>query len=180
MIKMRAKFFVAALLAASASAIPAKATTTLAWTLSNVTFADGATATGTFTTDSTNGNLVSYNLFTTAGSSLGAFHYDANTSKKYGDNNFGPNSFLVQTLDFHRYINLEFNNPLTGGGFDAITITNESSFECNNCNPNRYVTAGYATSVTASVPEPLSWALMVVGFGLVGVAARRRTTALPA
>jgi hypothetical protein len=179
MIKMRAKFFVAALLAASASAIPAKAATTLAWTLSGVTFDDGGTATGTFTTDSTNGNLLSYDLSTTAGTTLGAFHYDATTSKKYGDNNFGSNSFLVQTLNFHRYINLAFNNPLTGGGFDAITI-GQNSFECNNCTPDRYVTAGYATSVTASVPEPLSWALMVVGFGLVGVAARRRTTALPA
>jgi hypothetical protein len=33
---------------------------------------------------------------------------------------------------------------------------------------------------TGAVPEPVSWALMVVGFGLVGAAARRRTTTLTA
>jgi hypothetical protein len=180
MIKMRAKFFVAALLAASASAIPAKATTTLAWTLSGVTFDDGGTATGTFTTDSTNGNLVSYDLFTTAGLSLGAFHYDATTSEKNGDNFFTPNSFLISDTNGARYIDLAFVNPLTSGGVDALVI-GQNSFELINFGAIRNVTAGFATtSVTASVPEPLSWALMVVGFGLVGVAARRRTTALPA
>jgi hypothetical protein len=34
-------------------------------------------------------------------------------------------------------------------------------------------------SLTA-VPEPASWALMLAGFGLVGLAARRRTTTLAA
>ncbi len=35
-------------------------------------------------------------------------------------------------------------------------------------------------SGTDSVPEPASWALMIVGFGMVGVAARRRKAALAA
>lgn len=35
-------------------------------------------------------------------------------------------------------------------------------------------------TVTAAVPEPASWALLVVGFGLVGVSARRRTTVVAA
>ncbi|MGI4876171.1 MAG: FxDxF family PEP-CTERM protein, partial [Janthinobacterium lividum] len=43
--------------------------------------------------------------------------------------------------------------------------------------------ASVGSSVTfalAEVPEPASWALMVVGFGMVGFAARRRTTAVAA
>nr|WP_295661618.1 FxDxF family PEP-CTERM protein [Polymorphobacter sp.] len=43
--------------------------------------------------------------------------------------------------------------------------------------------ASVGSSVTfalAAVPEPASWALMVVGFGMVGFAARRRTTAVTA
>ena len=35
-------------------------------------------------------------------------------------------------------------------------------------------------SVTGEVPEPASWAMMIAGFGLIGVAARRRRSALPA
>lgn len=35
-------------------------------------------------------------------------------------------------------------------------------------------------SLTAAVPEPAMWALMVGGFGLVGVAARRGRTAVAA
>jgi hypothetical protein len=35
-------------------------------------------------------------------------------------------------------------------------------------------------ATTGAVPEPASWALLVVGFGLVGVAARRRKAAVAA
>ena len=35
-------------------------------------------------------------------------------------------------------------------------------------------------SLTAAVPEPATWGLMIAGFGLVGVAARRRGTAVAA
>ena len=35
-------------------------------------------------------------------------------------------------------------------------------------------------SVTAAVPEPATWALMLAGFGFVGFAARRRATAVSA
>nr|WP_295661611.1 FxDxF family PEP-CTERM protein [Polymorphobacter sp.] len=43
--------------------------------------------------------------------------------------------------------------------------------------------ASVGSSITfalAAVPEPASWALMVAGFGLVGFAARRRTTTVTA
>lgn len=33
-------------------------------------------------------------------------------------------------------------------------------------------------SVTAAIPEPASWAMLITGFGLVGAAARRRRTAI--
>lgn len=35
-------------------------------------------------------------------------------------------------------------------------------------------------SVTGAIPEPASWAMLIVGFGLVGVAARRRKTVVTA
>ena len=46
-----------------------------------------------------------------------------------------------------------FINPRVGGGFDVSSI---------------------APAVTGAVPEPASWALLTVGFGLAGSALRRR------
>lgn len=35
------------------------------------------------------------------------------------------------------------------------------------------------TLASATVPEPASWALMIGGFGMTGIAMRRRKTLLP-
>jgi hypothetical protein len=52
--------------------------------------------------------------------------------------------------------------PRIGGG----TVANIADFAPNN-----------ATITSGAVPEPASWALMVAGFGLVGIARRRATLA---
>ncbi len=38
----------------------------------------------------------------------------------------------------------------------------------------RRVSSGVVTTITQAVPEPATWAMMLVGFGLVGTALRRR------
>jgi hypothetical protein len=43
-----------------------------------------------------------------------------------------------------------------------------------------YVPASDGTLSIAAVPEPALWGLMIVGFGLTGIAARRRTAAVAA
>ena len=175
---MKTRTIAAAALAALTVALPAKAVT-LAWTLSGVTFDDGGTAIGTFTTDSTNGHLMTYSIDTIAGSTFGAFHYDPTTSLIFANNFFGSNSFTVSNTAFTRQINFAFVNPLTSGGVDPFaTGWYRPSYECNNCVSMRVVTGGVAT--TATVPEPASWALLVAGFGLVGVIARRRTVRVAA
>ncbi len=40
------------------------------------------------------------------------------------------------------------------------------------------LTVGYEPAAATAVPEPASWAMMIAGFGLVGGAMRRRTTAV--
>jgi hypothetical protein len=146
------------------------------WTLEGVTFDDGGTASGTFSIDSSTGDLVSYDITTTDGTTLVGTVFDPSTAPfvAYGD--YGPNSFLLLTVAGTRYITLEFLNPLTSGGTDPIIpgydpVSNTGSYECNNCAPARFVTAGEATSLP--VPEPSTWAMMVAGFAALGFAAYR-------
>ncbi len=47
-------------------------------------------------------------------------------------------------------------------------------------NDGQYFFDATGVSFSAAIPEPTSWALMIVGFGMVGFAARRRTTAVAA
>ncbi len=59
-----------------------------------------------------------------------------------------------------------FFNFVVTGGYDEVHLiqNNGGGFELDN------VTVG----TTAAVPEPATWGLMLVGFGLVGFSARRR------
>lgn len=163
----------AASVVALASAGSAQAAS-IVWTLSNVTFDDGATASGTFTVDSVTGQTTSVNISTTAGL-LSAFTYDGMNSQIFSNNLF-PNSFLAAHVpNIDRYLNLTFTGLLTAPGSNPLALgifPNPSSFECNNCNVVRYAISGLAT---AAVPEPATWAMMIAGFGLVGAAMRRRS-----
>jgi hypothetical protein len=90
------------------------------WTLEGVTFDDGGTASGTFSIDTSTGHLVSYDITTTAGSTLGGTVYDPSTAPFVGYSDYGPNSFLLITATGTKYITVEFLNPLTSGGIDPI------------------------------------------------------------
>lgn len=141
------------------------------WTLEGVTFDDGGTASGTFSINSSTGHLVSYDITTTAGSTLGGTVYDPSTAPSVGYGDYGPNSFLLITAPGTTYITLEFLNPLTSGEIDPIvtgydSTTNTGSYECNNCFPFRLVTAGEAISLP--VPEAPTWTMMLVGFAGLG------------
>ncbi|NIJ06523.1 hypothetical protein FHS31_000105 [Sphingomonas vulcanisoli] len=58
-----------------------------------------------------------------------------------------------------------------GNAIGDATIQSEGSFSMEDASPN---------APGASVPEPASWALIVLGFGAIGLAVRRRRNALPA
>ncbi len=60
-------------------------------------------------------------------------------------------------------------------GTNVLTFTVRNFANGAGSNPT-----GLRVEVSGAVPEPTSWALLVAGFGLVGVAARRRVRAVAA
>jgi hypothetical protein len=54
-------------------------------------------------------------------------------------------------------------------------------FDQNNADNTEHVTATVTTAITTGVPEPSTWAMMILGFAGIGAMTyRRRKTALPA
>ena len=57
-----------------------------------------------------------------------------------------------------------------GGSVSNLTLN------CDSCSGFTYHQFGDTTFTLSAVPEPASWALMIAGFGMVGVAVRRRSS----
>jgi hypothetical protein len=168
---MNKKFFsgLALGVALSTAALSVQATP-ITYTLTGVTFADGATATGSFVFDSTTHLSSAFNISTTPGI-LTAFDWSKANSGLYFGGGAGINNFTLITTDGRRVFNFSFMDPFTNaGGTNLINLA--STYECYNCSPFRRVTAGSVTS--NPVPEPGTLALMLPVFGALVFGARRQ------
>jgi hypothetical protein len=176
---MKMSLFRTAIIAASlilSTALPAHAAL-MTWNLSGVTFTDGTVATGSIVMDPTARTSGNFSVSTFDGT-LSARTFDNSNSGLYFGGGAGPNNFILFDNRGQRYLNFSFVNALNplGGDF-ALNLA--SSYECGNCSPFRFVTAGSLTTAQASaVPEPATTALLIPALGMLGWMTRRRKAQL--
>ncbi|MBB3691801.1 FxDxF family PEP-CTERM protein [Sphingomonas sp. BK580] len=98
--------------------------------------------------------------------------------------------FSVNDLDFYSVtINgIAATITKTGGGQNEVAFVNSVPITAGKL--NELVVTGYSrgngayggqatfTPISSAVPEPATWAMMIMGFGVVGYAMRRRRTAV--
>jgi hypothetical protein len=143
--------------------------TPLTWTLQNVTFSDGGTATGSFVYDASTETVVSYSISVSGGNTtvFPPFVYqnggadNTGTSVVSGDGVIDFNTDLES--GFHqRFLALPVL-PLPASGTQALDLTNPYGAECYDCNPYRTFASGQVVSSAApsptTVPVLSRWAL---------------------
>ena len=139
------------------------------FTFDGLTFEDGGTLDGTFTTDDALMTLLDYNL-TTSGGSLVGFTYTPVTAPL----NFSslPSVLVVETSTNNPILQVTFASLLATGG--TITLGSFDSFE-EVGQDHRDVTAGQVTvGTTSSVPEPATTSLLAIGAMALLAGLRRR------
>lgn len=148
------------------------------WSLSGVTFEDGAIATGWFDFDGVTG-VGNYNLTTTAGPVFSAFTYVPGNS--YTWSALPSNNFAWVSLDGQRFLALTLAGPLAGAtGNVAIQgggYSSNGSWEHLDGLTNRDVgySGAHLVLAVSAVPEVDTFAMLIAGLGLIGAMARRRS-----
>jgi hypothetical protein len=148
-----------------------QAAANIAYTFSGVTFSDGGTLNGTFTTNDAISSLLNYNITTSPGIGIG-FNYTPATTNSSSTSL--PSILVLSTPSLNNILEVTFTG-LTAAG-SPIRIGTFDSFEQTLTN-RRDIVAGSA--IVGTVPEPETYAMMLAGLGLLGFAARRRTQKAP-
>jgi hypothetical protein len=173
---MRKTFLTAAASLGAMLLAAAPASAAITFNLNNVNFFGGGSLTGSFKTSDDLSTLLDFSITTTAnnygffGNFTGATYTLADATNVLWSSTLGLSADFTSPIS---QIGLLFAAPLTTNG-TLLALSNESVVKFNG--GVRFASSG---SVSAgAVPEPAAWAMMIAGFGLAGVAMRRRKVAV--
>lgn len=156
----------------------APASAAITFNLDNVNFNGGGSLMGTFTTSNDLTTLLDFSISTTAnnngwaGNFPGATYTLANAVSVLWSPTLGLSAGFFSPIS---QIGLVFAAPLTTDG-TQLALSNETVIKWNG--GVRFASSGTVSAVAGAVPEPTTWAMMVVGLGLVGASMRRRKVAV--
>jgi len=145
----------------------------LTWTLQDVRFVDGGTASGWFVFDALTDSVGAYSISVLGGdtTTFPEFTYQMDVPP----NLVAFASFTNKFIDFTTTSTREFRiTPMTwmtdAGGVIALDVQNPFAFECFNCNPSRRFESGsIATLQSDAIPEPATGLLLLAGPVLLAV-----------
>jgi len=162
----------------------------VSWTLQNLGFTDGSSASGSFSWNASTNAVVDWNLALTDGShsSFPAATFNSgNSTISYGNpppSGFQDIIFRSTTVFFNdRGLDLRLGiGPLDNLDIPAPSLALISTdlsgpsgaLICYNCSPYVFANAGGSVSAVAAIPEPEIYALLSVGLGLIGWVGRRK------
>jgi len=168
------------LLMSALAVAPISSASIVTWNLSNVTFSDAATASGSFDLNADTNGVSNWNISVTAGV-LSAFTYTPSnsTAGSYFQVAGYENELLFMMNGTTRQLRLTPLSTLTNAGgtvpINLNTFGNGSgSVECYNCAPYREVVSG---TLMTGTPEPGAMSLLGLGAAVVGLVTWKRRVA---
>jgi hypothetical protein len=168
----------AASLALGAATLAAPAAHATAWEASNFSIGCGGTLNGQFDTDAT-GQVTFSHLRESGGCTPGDYSTDTFQAVNGYFNlyNIATDAFSMSSVYFGDNIFLQFVSDLvgpTGTTIQIVPTAQGGSFKLDGYGDFIGITSGQVTAL----PEPASWGLMLLGFGGLGAALRRRRAGL--
>jgi hypothetical protein len=166
-------------IAGLAFAFASCASADVTWVLNNVTFSDGATAVGFFTTDPGFDTLDNWDINVT-GSDLGAnYHYQVGNSSPF---DISSTEVSLAANPFAQFVIVFPSSAMTNAGGTISLVTGldvpPGTGDCSASGPCGYLANNSTASITGTpTPEPRYGAVLLIGLAGIGLLTRRKFAA---